>query len=350
MKADPAVSSTGEAPVHAISGPEGHRLEGRGVGHANSFLEMVGIRGLSRETRRAYAFDLVALHRWLEEAQLELATLDYSRLLGFIEYMQRKGAQPATINRRLTTCELFYSFVNDKPMERAPELGVAPHYKGRGRDRYLGLHLLERLTRRKLRVKMAHKVVEPLGVGQVAALLRSLRRYRDLAIVYLMLLGGLRSGEVLALRLSDVERQEQRLRIRGKGKRERLLPMAAVLSGVIADYLRLERPGDAVTEQLFVVLQGQRRGQPMTPAGLRRLFRHRRATGAGLTNANAHRLRHTFGADMARAGVRLPILQRMMGHADGKTTLQYVNLSMTDVAAEYARAIKAIETRYQRTP
>lgn len=350
MKADPAVSSTGEAAVHARCGPEGHRLEGRAVGDANSFLEMVSTRGLSRETRRAYAFDLVAVHRWLEEAQLELVALDYSKLLGFIEYMQRKGAQPATINRRLTTCELFYSFVMGKPMDRAPALGAAPHYKGRGRDRYLGLHLLERLTRRKLRVKMAHKVVEPLGVGQVAALLRSLRRYRDLAIVYLMLLGGLRSGEVLALRLSDVDRQEQRLRIRGKGKRERLLPMAAVLSGVIADYLRLERPGDAGTEQLFVVLQGQRRGQPMTRAGLRTLFRHRRATGAGLANANAHRLRHTFGADMARAGVRLPILQRMMGHADGKTTLQYVNLSMSDVAAEYARAIKAIESRYQRTP
>ena len=84
----------------------------------------------------------------------------------------------------------------------------------------------------------------------------------------------------------------------------------------------------------------------MTAAGLRSLFRHRRGATAQLANANAHRLRHTFGADMARSGVRLPILQRMMGHADGKTTLQYVNLSMADIAAEYSRAIASIERRY----
>ena len=54
----------------------------------------------------------------------------------------------------------------------------------------------------------------------------------------------------------------------------------------------------------------------------------------------------TFGADMARSGVRLPILQKMMGHADSKTTLQYINLSMADVAAEFQRAAEEIHKRY----
>ena len=84
----------------------------------------------------------------------------------------------------------------------------------------------------------------------------------------------------------------------------------------------------------------------MTTAGLRSLFRYRRREDE-LSNANAHRFRHTFGADMARAGVRLPILQRMMGHAKAETTLQYINLAMTDIAAEYRRASKVIQRRYR---
>ncbi len=67
-----------------------------------------------------------------------------------------------------------------------------------------------------------------------------------------------------------------------------------------------------------------------------------------MANANAHRFRHTFGADMSRSGVRLPVLQRMMGHADAKTTLQYIHLSMADIAAEYRRAIEVITKRYEQ--
>ena len=85
----------------------------------------------------------------------------------------------------------------------------------------------------------------------------------------------------------------------------------------------------------------------MTPAGLRSLFRQRRRQPT-LTTANAHRFRHTFGTDMARAGVRLPVLQRLMGHADMKMTLQYIELSLVDVADEYQKAIRIIEGRYRR--
>jgi integrase len=124
------------------------------------------------------------------------------------------------------------------------------------------------------------------------------------------------------------------------------LPLPDLVERSTGDYLRWERPVQCSALQLFVVLQGPRRGQPMTPAGLRTLFRHRRRDHV-VARANPHRFRHTFGADMARAGVRLPILQRLMGHADGMTTLQYIHLSMADLADEYARAIAAIGPRYR---
>jgi len=89
---------------------------------------------------------------------------------------------------------------------------------------------------------------------------------------------------------------------------------------------------------LFVSLKGQRRGQPITPAGLRSLFRHHRLR-SEVPSANPHRFRHTFGADMVRAGISLPALQHLMGHAQIHTTMLYVQLAPQDVWREYARAV-----------
>jgi integrase len=196
-------------------------------------------------------------------------------------------------------------------------------------------------------VKTPRHLIEPLSEEQVRVFLRSLQRYRDIAIVYLMLLCGLRSQEVLSLKRQDISFEESRLRVRGKGKKERLLPLPGIILQAIENYLLWERPQMSLSTTLFVVLQGNRRGRPMTSAGLRSLFRHRRLNST-ISLANAHRFRHTFGSDMARSGVGLPILQRMMGHADSATTLQYINLSMTDIAKEYRRAMVEIQKRYEK--
>ena len=76
----------------------------------------------------------------------------------------------------------------------------------------------------------------------------------------------------------------------------------------------------------------------MTPAGLRSLFRHHRLR-SDVPVANPHRFRHTFGADMVRAGISLPALQHLMGHSQIHTTLLYVQLAPQDVWREYARAV-----------
>ena len=95
-------------------------------------------------------------------------------------------------------------------------------------------------------------------------------------------------------------------------------------------YLRLEQPEHTTTEHFFVVLKGVRKGEPMTGAGLRRLFRYWREI-SGVSKAHPHAWRHCFGTNMIRNGVALPVLQKMMGHADFKTTLCYINLAMQDV-------------------
>lgn len=317
------------------------------VEDANRFLNALESRGLSPHTVRAYAYDLLMLHRWLKHTGKALRSLQPSDLLAFVDAQKRAGAHPHSINRRLTTCRLLYRFCTDRELDAGYRTGMSrPHGMGARRDTDLGLHKLKLPWRRKLRVKTPRKLVEPLTSDQVRLFLRSLRRYRDLAIVHLMLLCGLRSREVLSLKREDIFFAENRIRVHGKGDKERLLPLPDILVRSLRDYLRLERPSQCTGPALFVVLQGKRRGQPMTAAGLRSLFRHRRLN-PQIATANPHRFRHTFGTDMARAGVRLPILQQMMGHAHSETTLQYINLSLDDIAEEYQRAVRKIQKHYE---
>jgi site-specific recombinase XerD len=82
----------------------------------------------------------------------------------------------------------------------------------------------------------------------------------------------------------------------------------------------------------------------MTLAGLRSLFRHHRQT-TGVTLANPHRFRHTFASDMVRAGVSLPALMKLMGHANIQTTLVYIDVTPLDVYQQYARAVAQMVRR-----
>jgi site-specific recombinase XerD len=316
------------------------------VEEVNAFLRAVMTRGLSPLTVRAYAFDLTVVHRWLAVTGRTLVELTQADLLDFVSYERKRGAQPASINRRLTACRLLVGFWRPSgPGNVARTSLPAPHYRGRGRDRRLGLHVLHKQPSLALHVKQPRKLVAPLTAEQVREFLRSLRRYRDLAIVYLMLLCGLRSREILGLRLRDVCLLERSVRVLGKGAKERVVPLADLTATAVEQYVRHERPQACLGDALFVCLQGKRRASAMTPPGLRSIFRsHRKPSGLG--NANPHRFRHTFGADMARGGVSLSVLQKLLGHSSPEQSLQYINLSLADVADAYRVAAAEIQKRY----
>ena len=124
--------------------------------------------------------------------------------------------------------------------------------------------------------------------------------------------------------------------------------MAPEAVQLLDHYLRLERPNVA-TPPLFISLKGRARGHRMTPAGLRSLFRHHRRI-TGVKNANPHRFRHTFATDMVRAGVSLPALMRLMGHAHIQSTLIYVAVTPLDVYQQYARAAAQLVRPIPVTP
>jgi integrase len=310
---------------------------GRGVGWINRFLDREYVRRLADTSLYSYAHSLLHFVRWWESVHhtgdISLEDLTESTLLDYVRYQFSRQPQPSasTINDRVATADrAIRNEFPDAPCQVAlgfhqPFLHRRP--MGLGRPRF-------ELSR--LRVKEPRLNIVPLSIDEVARFWSSFHNARDLAIVGLMLMQGLRSAEVLAMNPEDVLLSEGQLRVRGKGSKLRYLPLAPETTQLIDHYLRLERP-DPCSAALFVVLKGPARGTRMTPAGLRSLFRyHRRTTGIQL--ANPHRFRHTFASDMVRAGISLPALMQLMGHSDIETTLHYVQVSPQDVYLQFARA------------
>jgi site-specific recombinase XerD len=152
-----------------------------------------------------------------------------------------------------------------------------------------------------------------------------------------MLLCGLRSREVIEALLADLNLEEGAIRIRGKGDKERVVPIPVGVASLLKTYLEVERP-EAETKNLFVILKGHDRGHAMTASGLRSLFRYHRKR-SKVAQANAHRWRHTFGTEMAEAGISLPALMKLMGHSDITSTMLYVAVSAHNVSKEFHRVI-----------
>ena len=253
------------------------------------------------------------------------------------------GIAAETINSRSSMLRWLFRFYFHDEMPHGPYrlqrvwLRRSPLGYGRGRVAVAA----------DLKLRVPQRVIVPLGAEQVARFWGSFRTARDLAIVALMLLNGLRSREVLAMKLEDLLFSEAQLRVYGKGARVRLLPLPPETIRLLQCYLKSERPLTNAP-QVFVSLKGRARGAAMTSAGLRSLFRHHRTT-SGVPPANPHRFRHTFGSDMIRAGVSLPALMRLRGHAHIQTTLRYIQLTPQDVFAEYTRAVAQI-ARLEQPP
>jgi site-specific recombinase XerD len=324
--------SGAHSPIQVVEQPTG-----RGVGWINRFLDREYVRRLADKSLYSYAHSLLHFVRWWESAHhtgdILRTDLTESTLLDYVRFQSSRQPAPSatTINDRVATADrALRNEFPDAPCQVAhgfhqPFLHRRP--MGLGRPRF-------ELSR--LRVKEPRLNIIPLSIDEVARFWSSFRNARDLAVVGLMLMHGLRSAEVMALNRDDVLLSEGQLRVRGKGSKMRFLPLAPESTQLIDHYLRLERP-DPCSAALFVVLKGPARGTRMTPAGMRSLFRyHRRTTGIQL--ANPHRFRHTFASDMVRAGISLPALMQLMGHSDIETTMHYVQVTPQDVYLQYARA------------
>jgi integrase/recombinase XerC len=325
--------------LRVVSRDDGWVVEGTdsdGLRLVNDFLGYLGDRHYAPGTRRAYAFDLLAWCRWLAEEQLRLEAVDTAAVLRFLAWCQ--GLAAATVNRRLAAISGLFAFRSMRdpsaanPMPRGPAARRVPV---EARGGLLG-HLARPAPRSPLRARTARRLPRNLSAEEVTAFLGSLHTWRDKAIAGLMLFSGLRTVEVLALRVGDIDIARGWAKVAGKGGRERRTPIDTQVAGLVQTYLLVERAATD-TDVLFVVAKGPHRGQPLTPAGLRTVFRYHRQR-AGVPAAHPHALRHSFGTALAEAGVDLAVIQTLMGHAHVDSSVVYIHLAPVRVRAAFDTA------------
>jgi integrase len=350
---------------------------GQAVEPVAGYLRYLRARGCSPNTVRAYAHDLLHLWRFLEHAGLawdELQPRSSIDLLGFLRAEPASGRAQrlslasvgptgaallaaSTVNRILTGVSGFYEwaivsevFDGVNPIERRPD----PAWQ-RVTDRhrpFLGEASRQRAVRRVLKVRQPQRLPRPLSDQQVTALLAQVACSRDLAMLRLMLDGGLRPGEVLSLHLEDLAYGRRRVVIRvrddhpggarPKSRRERVVDLfePGTLEAV-SDYVMGERPAEAVSPFVFLVGgHGSRQREPLTYAALVRLFA-RAAGRAGIREpwVTPHALRHTHATRMWEAGMRELTLQKRLGHASVESTRLYTRVADHEVAGDYLRAL-----------
>ena len=327
-------------------------------GLVNDYLGYLVDRNYSPRTVRTYGIGLLAFCRWLTIEEIELSAVTTDVLLRFLtacraeRVVGRAGPNvvridgtrvdalsPATVNLRLAAVSGLFTFwsMRDPTVVNPVPKGPEARRLSAGERGGMLAHLSRSPKRRSaLRVRDARRLPKTLDRGEVVALLESVHTWRDRAIAGLMVFCGLRSAEVLALDVRDVDIGARWLRVMGKGRKERRVPLDVDVAGVIQTYLLVERP-ETPSDRLFIVAKGPTRGQPLTVAGLRRIFRYHREI-SGVTGAHPHALRHTFGTALAEAGVDLAVMQALLGHTHIDTTARYVHLAPTHVKAEFDAA------------
>lgn len=307
----------------------------------DSYLEFVAGRSRAN-TLRAVAHDLKTFFSVVDKNPTEVAASD---VFDFLAHQRgdrkvvrisdgESGLSARTIARRLSSVAGFYAYVvarGDTVVQTNPvPRGLSTRRRG-GRSQTVPL----------VRVpKTLPKILQP---GDVDALIGSLRTHRDRAMVFAMLLGGLRRCEVLALRLSDVQVAEHTLFIAyGKGGHQRVVPISNAFFREVGAYLVNERPAGTPTDSLFVTLKGPCRGQVMTADGVDMMLRGPRGR-AGLERASCHQLRHTCLTRLREAGMALEAVQAQAGHRSIESTRIYLHLTNEWLAAEYRRAADLID-------
>jgi len=336
-----------------------HRLDGVGqfIDVVNDFLSHLQTRGFAPGTVRGYAYDLLNFGRFLAERSATLTDVVATDSFDYLDWQakpkptagakvvrlaERRGPAPATMNRRIAAVRGLFEYAvitgvrDDNPVPAARR-STGLRSKVRGVLGHIGPR---RASTGGRLVRQPRRLPESLDAAEVAAFIADLGTHRDRAMALAMLLGGLRAAEVRGLRLAAVDMGLRRVRVVGKGGRERVVPIDRAFFAELAAYLREERPAGCATPECFVVLRGPTIGQAMTEAGMRRIFRTHRAR-SGAQRVRPHRLRHTYGTELAAAGIDLLVLRELMGHTSPETTAGYVHLSADTLAAEFAKAREA---------
>jgi integrase/recombinase XerC len=284
------------------------------------YLEELARGGASLNTVAAYASDLRQFLEFLsppEMAPPEPQAVDRFILREWLAALYRMKLEAVTIRRKLAAVRGLFRFLLRE--------GVVRINVGR----------LVRTPKapKKLPEVMTPEQVNTLIDGVAAGKLERPFPARDRAIFELLYGCGVRVSELAGLNLEDVDRAERWLRVRGKGRKERQVPLPGQAAGALERYLA-ERP--VVREERAVFLN--HRGQRLTARGIRGIVKLYATFISGDPSIHPHSFRHAYATHLLADGADLRSIQELLGHARLSTTQKYTQVSLTDLMAVYDKA------------
>ncbi len=259
---------------------------------------------LSDATRRAYRVDVREFAAWLDRRGTGLQDVDVRALADYAAELGRarpRKLAPATIARKLAAVKAFLRHALGK--ERVPDASFAPRRPLRLPD-----------APRPQEVDLELEALE--GEGPLAV--------RNRTLVELVYSAGLRSQEAVDLDLADVDFDQELVHVRGKGGKERVVPLGEEASHRLAVYLREARPELARGAENALFLSA--RGRRLDTSTLRRLLPH------------PHRLRHAFATHLLEGGADLRTIQELLGHSSLSTTQMYSHVDSKRLRKVYDRS------------
>jgi integrase/recombinase XerD len=282
-----------------------------------AFLDYLKVeKGLAPLTVAAYTRDLAQFQSSLQAKRRNLIDCRREDVRAFLDRLFSNQVDGRSVARKLSALRQFYKFLLlDRLIERDPTLNIE--------------------TPRQWKVlpkSLATSEVELLLAAPESA--DTALKLRDRCILEVLYAGGLRVSEVIGIRLEDLKLELGYVMVRGKGDKERIVPLGKMSQRVLTSYLAEARPellGDRASRSLFV----GRAGKALTRQRVWQLVRN--AMPAGSRKASPHMLRHSCATHMVENGADLRTVQTLLGHADISTTQVYTHLALDRLKSVYTK-------------
>ena len=281
--------------------------------HINRFIRYLEVeRGVSAHTVRAYRKDLEEFSAY---AAAKPENMDLIDIRGFIAGQINKGLSKITVSRRLSSIRSFFKYLHREGYITANPAKLVSNPK------------IPKMLPRYLSVDDVFSLIErPEGIGFITV--------RDRAILELLYSSGLRVSELSGLNVDDLTIRESLVKIRGKGKKERIVPVGSKAIGAVKSYLVERMLRKSRDKALFL----NRLGTRLTDRGVRRIVVKYARASAMTGHVGPHVLRHSFASHLLQGGADLRVIQELLGHASLSTTQKYTHLDITHLMDIYDKA------------
>lgn len=287
--------------------------------YIKDFLQYLEIqRNVSPHTVRAYKKDLKDFSEYFKSDNEDIDMID---IRGFVSKMITKGKSKTTVSRKLATIRSFFNYLYQEGLVKINQARLVPTPKA-------PKHLPNFLS-----VDDVFNLVQaPDGIGLLPV--------RDRAILEMLYSSGLRVSEAASLNVEDINTKDGLIKARGKGKKERIVPIGNKALDALKSYLierRLFKKKKAISDSdaaLFLNREGKR----LTDRQIRRIVvKHARAMGMD-GQIGPHVLRHTFATHLLVGGADLRVIQELLGHSSLSTTQKYTHLDIEHLIDVYDKA------------